>query len=171
MNGSGVMMRYNSPMDGMYQLVFSGELLKGQHRGVVKRRLKELLDLSEAQVEKLFTGEPAIVKRNIDEATAKKYQEEFKKAGAKLQVVPVEEAAEAVGATMANESEEAPAEVPDANFEVAEVGSDMLLEPAVVVAPEINVDFDVAEVGADIGDRDDRPPPPAPDVSHIKLVD
>lgn len=185
MNGSGVMMRYNPPMDGMYQLVFSGEILKGQHRGVVKRRLRELLNLSEAQVEKLFNGEPAIVKRNIDEATAKKYQEEFKKAGAKLQVVPVEEAAEAaaagtgpdesqapdvdvadVGATMANESEE----VPDADFEVAEVGSDMLIEPAVVVAPEINVDFDVAEVGADIGDRDDRPPPPAPDVSHIKLV-
>ena len=137
------------------------------------------------QIKKLFNGEPAIVKPNIDKATAKKYQEEFKKAGAKLQVVPVEEAAEAaaagtgpdesqapdvdvadVGATMANESEE----VPDADFEVAEVGSDMLIEPAVVVAPEINVDFDVAEVGADIGDRDDRPPPPAPDVSHIKLV-
>jgi hypothetical protein len=69
---------------------------------------------------------------------------------------------------MANESEE----VPDADFEVAEVGSDMLVEPAVVVASKVkNVDFDVAEVGSDIGDRDDRPPPPAPDVSHIKLVD
>ncbi len=132
------------------------------------RSIREILP----QVEKLVTGEPAIVKRNIDEASAKKYQEEFKKAGAKLQVVPVEEAAEAavadVGATMTNESEE----VPDADFEVAEVGSDMLVEPAVVVAAKVkDVDFDVAEVGSDIGDRDDRPPPPAPDVSHIKLVD
>ncbi|MCZ6640881.1 MAG: hypothetical protein O7F71_04850 [Gammaproteobacteria bacterium] len=187
MNGSGVMIRYNSPMDGMYQLVFSGEVSKGQHRGVVKRRLRESLNLSEAQVDKLFTGEPAIVKGNVDEATAEKYQELFEKAGAKLQAVPVEEAAEAasaatvpeesqapdsdvadVGATIANDSEE----VPDADFEVAEVGSDMLIEPTVVVATEVNdVDFDVAEVGADIGDRDDRPPPPAPDVSHIKLVD
>ncbi|MCZ6458791.1 MAG: hypothetical protein O6766_05450, partial [Gammaproteobacteria bacterium] len=171
MNGSGVMMRYNLPMDGMYQLVFNGEILEGQHRGVVKRRLRELLNLSEAQVEKLFTGEPAIVKRNVDEATAEKYQEVFKKAGAELQVEPVEEATDAasaatgpdesqvpdvavadVGAMMANESEE----VPDADFEVAEVGSDMLVEPAVVVASKVkDVDFDVAEVGSDIGDRDD----------------
>lgn len=224
MNGSGVMIRYNSPMDGMYQLVFSGELLKGQHRGVVKRRLRESLKLSEAQVEKLFTGEPVVVKRSVDETTAEKYQEMFKKAGGQLQIVAVEDATDSaqsapakeaappesddapeeataedapeeateesappvtdtdethvpdsdvanVGAAMADETEEAPAEVPDPDFEVAEVGSDMLVEPAVVVAPEINVDFDVAEVGADIGDRDDRPPPPAPDVSHIKLVD
>ncbi len=212
MNGSGVMMRYNSPMDGMYQLVFSGEVLNGQHRGVVKRRLREALELSAAQVEKLFTGKPVVVKRSVDKATAEKYQEMFEKAGGQLQISPVEDAADSaqsapakeaaplesddapedepapsatepdethvpdfdvadVGATMADASEEVPAEVPDANFEVAEVGSDMLLEPAVVVAPEINVDFDVAEVGADIGDRDDRPPPPAPDVSHIKLED
>ncbi len=191
MNGSGVVMRYNSPMDGMYQLVFSGEVSKGQHRGVVKRRLRESLDLSKAQVNELFTGKPVVVKHNVDETTAEKYQEIFKKAGAKLQAVLVEEAAEAdstatvpdesqapdldvadVGATMAKESEEATTAVPDADFEVAEVGSDMLTEPAVVVAAEVNdVDFDVAEVGADIGDRDDRPPPPAPDVSHIKLVD
>ena len=202
------MMRYNSPMDGMYQLVFSGEVLKGRHRGVVKRRLRESLELSEAQVEKLFTGKPFVVKRSVDKATAEKYQEMFEKAGGQLQISPVEDTADSaqsapaeeatplegdgapeeptadpdetqvpdfdaadVGATMVDESEEVPAEIPDANFEVAEVGSDMLLEPAVVVAPEINVDFDVAEVGADIGDRDDSPPPPAPDVSHIKLVD
>ncbi len=215
MNGSGVMIRYNSPMDGMYQLVFSGEVLKGHHRGVVKRRLRESLKLSEARVEKLFTGKPVVVKRSVDEATAEKYQEMFKKAGGQLQIVPVEDATDSaqsapakeaaplesddapeeataesappatdtdetqipdfdvadVGVAMADETEEVPAEVPDPDFEVAEVGSDMLLEPAVVVAREINVDFDVAEVGADIGDRDDRPPPPAPDVSHIKLVD
>ena len=203
------MIRYNSPMDGMYQLVFSGELLKGQHRGVVKRRLREVLKLSEAQVEKLFTGNPVVVKRDVDEKAAEKFQELFKKAGGQLQVVPVETAAETaenapapdavaaqpeeapaeeleaasgttapdfdladVCATMADESEVVPVVVPDANFEVAEVGSDMLEEPAVVDAPIIkDVDFDVAEVGADMGDRDDSPPPPAPDVSHIKLVD
>ncbi len=209
MDSSGVMMGYNPPMDGMYQLVFSGELVKGQHRGVVKRRLGELLKLSEAQVEKLFTGNPVVVKRDVDEKAAEKFQELFKKAGGQLQVVPVETAAETaenapapdavaaqpeeapaeeleaasgttapdfdladVGATMADESEVVPVVVPDANFEVAEVGSDMLEEPAVVDAPVIkDVDFDVAEVGADMGDRDDSPPPPAPDVSHIKLVD
>ena len=259
MNGSGMMMRYNLPMDGMYQLVFSGELVKGQHRGVVKRRLRESLNLSKAQVEKLFSGKPVVVKRDVDEATAEKYQEIFKKAGGLLQIAAMEEAAESaqsasepealaaepddapdetatesadasaaeledtatqapvepptssadnpsvetvetvetpspttesappatepddtqapdvavadVDASLADESEEVPT-VPDADFEVAEVGADMLLEPAVVVAPKINdVDFDVAEVGADIGDRDDQPPPPAPDVSHIKLVD
>jgi hypothetical protein len=96
MNGPGVMMRYNSPMDGMYRLVFRGEILDGQHRAVVKRRLKELLNLSDSQVETLFAEGPVVIKRNVDEATAKKYQVLFKKAGGRLRAVPAAERAGAV---------------------------------------------------------------------------
>ena len=34
-------------MDERYRLIFRGEILDGQHRAVVKRRLTELLDLKE----------------------------------------------------------------------------------------------------------------------------
>lgn len=230
MNGPGVMMRYNSPMDGMYRLVFRGEILDGQHRAVVKRRLKELLNLSDSQVETLFAEGPVVIKRNVDEATAKKYQVLFKKAGGRLRAVPAAERAGAVavpataaattskktaetahetaaadapeglslqsydftppasepvaelaapdfavaelGAVLAEQRSEVHAVVRDVDFEVAEVGADMLTEPVAEVQVRVtDVDFELAEVGADIGDRQEQAIPPAPDISHLGLVE
>ena len=76
-------------MDEKYRLVFRGELLDGQHRAVVKRRLAERLKLDDAQVEKLFSGDPVIVKRDADKKTAATYQAVFKQAGGLLRVQPV----------------------------------------------------------------------------------
>jgi len=71
MNSPGVMMRYNPQMDGMYELVFRGEVLDGQHRAVVKRRLRELLNLSESQADNLFADKRVVIKSSADESTAK----------------------------------------------------------------------------------------------------
>ena len=237
MNSPGVMMRYNSPMDGMYRLVFRGEILDGQHRAVVKRRLKELLNLSDSQVETLFAEGPVVIKRNVDEATAKKYQVLFKKAGGRLRAMPAakdagpvavpvtavaatsetmsektsettaetahEEAADApeglslqspdftppasepvaeleapdfavaeLGAVLAEQRSEVHAVVRDVDFEMAEVGADMLTDPVAEVQVRVtDVDFELAEVGADIGDRQEQAIPPAPDISHLGLVE
>ena len=51
-------------MDERFRLVFRGEILEGQHRAVVKRRLTDLLKLSEAQLDKLFSGNPVTIKRD-----------------------------------------------------------------------------------------------------------
>lgn len=238
MNGPGVMMRYNSPMDGMYRLVFRGEILDGQHRAVVKRRLKELLNLSDSQVETLFAEGPVVIKRNVDEATAKKYQVLFKKAGGRLRAMPAAKGARPVavpataveatsettsettsgttaetahetagadapeglslqspdfippasepvaeleapdfavaelGAVLAEQRSEVRAVVRDVDFEVAEVGADMRTEPVAEVEVRVtDVDFELAEVGADIGDRQEQAIPPAPDISHLGLVE
>ena len=83
-------------MDEKYRLIFSGELLDGQHRAVVKRRLSEALKLKDGQVEKLFSGQPVIVKRAVDRDTAARYQTLFKNAGCQLRVkaeAPAPEAA------------------------------------------------------------------------------
>ena len=74
-------------MEERYRLVFRGELLEGQHRAVVKRRLTELMQLSEVQVEKLFSGAPVVLRSDVDRKTAAKYQTLFKQAGGRLQVL------------------------------------------------------------------------------------
>jgi len=63
--------------------------------------------------------------------------------------------------------------VPDADFELAEVGETIptLARDDYVVIDLDEVNFEVAEVGADIGDPGRRDNAVAPDVSHISLAD
>jgi hypothetical protein len=210
-------------MEERYRLVFRGELLEGQHRAVVKRRLTELMQLSETQVEKLFSGAPVILRSDVDRKTAAKYQTLFKQAGGRLQVLVQRDAepelpaaAPARGRTGAGARTaggDAPAftvlnnyapppeaprteidapdydvaavgtalsyavpamavDVPDPDFELAEVGADLLTEPRETVVVEVReVDFEVAEVGATIGDASPEVAVEPPDISHLKLVE
>jgi hypothetical protein len=181
-------------MDEKYRLTFRGEVLDGQHRAVVKRRLSELLKLEDAQIDKLFAGNPVVLKRDVDRSTAARYQGLFKKAGARLRVTaqtatppagtPEKAAAAtepaaspdyslaAVGSELSDVRDESPPPAPEAEFELAEVGVDLLTErvetPVVDLGP---LDFEVAEVGADIGPQAQPSDACAPDVSHLKLVD
>lgn len=65
-----------------YQVVFEGKLTGERSLDEVKRNLATLFKMKAEQVDALFTGKPVIIKRDIDQATALKYQTAFKKAGA-----------------------------------------------------------------------------------------
>ncbi len=65
-----------------YQVVFEGKLTGERPLDEVKRNLAALFKMKAEQVDALFTGKPVIIKRDIDQATALKYQGAFKKAGA-----------------------------------------------------------------------------------------
>ena len=84
-------------MDETYRLVFRGEVLDGQHPAVVKKRLLDALKLSDDQAEKLFSGLAVVLKRRADTKTTARYQALFKKAGARLRLLPVEEGESAAG--------------------------------------------------------------------------
>jgi hypothetical protein len=77
-----------------------------------------------------------------------------------------------VGSDLTESRDAPPATVPEVDFEVAEVGADLLTErpetPQVEVGP---LDFEVAEVGADIGPPSDSGNVRVPDISHIALVE
>jgi hypothetical protein len=73
-------------MDEKYRLVFRGEVLDGQHRAVVKRRLVESLKLDDTQAEKLFSGAAVVLKKAVDASIAARYQAIFKEAGGRLRV-------------------------------------------------------------------------------------
>lgn len=73
-------------MTDTYRLVFRGEVVEGQHPAVVRKRLAMALKLDDARVQSLFTGNPVVIRKAVDQETAARFQAVFKKAGAKLRV-------------------------------------------------------------------------------------
>ena len=81
-------------MSDEYRLVFSAEVISGQHPAVVNKRLQAVLKLDDERMEALFSGKPVVVKKARDEDTAVRYQTAFEKAGARLRVLPLDAEAE-----------------------------------------------------------------------------
>lgn len=78
-----------------FQVVFHGELTGELPEEAVKRNLAGLFRLSAERAEKLFSGRPVVIKRGVDETTARKYEAAFRKAGAVCELRPAGEGARA----------------------------------------------------------------------------
>lgn len=65
-----------------FQIIFQGKVLDGHKPDEVKRNIAAIFGRDVKQIENLFSGKSVIIKKDIDEATALKYQAIFKKAGA-----------------------------------------------------------------------------------------
>lgn len=72
--------------EGDFQVVFRGELTGDLPEEEVRQKLAALFKMPEAKVAGLFAGKPIVVKRNLDEATARKFEAAFRKAGAKCEL-------------------------------------------------------------------------------------
>ncbi|MDN3650696.1 hypothetical protein QWZ13_17455 [Reinekea marina] len=72
----------------LYDLSFKGDLIDGFFQDFVKADLQTLVKADEKYINLLFSGSEQSIKRGVDKATAIKFQQAFKKAGAKLVVRP-----------------------------------------------------------------------------------
>lgn len=72
--------------EGEFHVVFHGELTGELPHETVKDNLAGLFRLSGERAEALFSGKPVVVKRGIDEATARKFESAFRKAGAVCEI-------------------------------------------------------------------------------------
>ena len=70
-------------------VVFRGETLPGKDIEAVKKRLRTFLKTNAEAVERLFTGGPVVVRKNVDTATGQKFEKVFKTAGAICYLEPV----------------------------------------------------------------------------------
>lgn len=164
-------------MDEKYRLIFRGELLEGQHRAVVKRRLAELLKLDDARVEKLFSGNPVVLKRNADRKTAARYQALFKQAGGRLRIKAEQpdngeapRSSEPLrGETSTQLSESAAAGTSDDTADAIQAPDFQVqstwFPPPEAPRPEIDApEYVIAEVGANMADESEAPVPAVTDV-------
>jgi Tfp pilus assembly protein FimV len=163
-------------MNERYRLIFRGELLDGQHPAVVRRKLGQLLALDEARLDRLFSGQAVVVKAEADAESAERFEQLFRKAGARLSVGPAPPAGAAVpahpGPAVAEESPAGPdtaetpsAPVPSAPAPSAGTDSADAAGAAPGFAPEI------LPVGSDVLREDEREPwePRDIDTAHLSL--
>lgn len=71
---------------GEFEVVFRGEITGDQPVEVVKQQLANLFRMAPERIEALFSGKPVVVKRHVDEATARRLEQAFLRAGAACEV-------------------------------------------------------------------------------------
>ena len=123
-------------MSEQYRLLYSGEVIEGQHAAVVKKRLQTMLKLDDERVNQLFSGNAVVVKKTTDKTTAARYQAAFKKAGAMLRVKALQVAGEP------------PEPVPGPQVQADSAPADLdLLPPGTdLLAPEERNEFTQAQI-------------------------
>ena len=182
----------------MYEVAFSGEIADGADADKVKANVAQIFKADEAKLAHLFSGKRVVIKKDIDQQTALKYQAALTKAGAVCEVVnlsdnkpasakPVESKPVAVTTVNTHVVEHnytgdvpaAPKTVPldvaadqidDLPASLAPVGSIMQDDKEDV--PEVQVDLsglDMAPPGSDLGIHKEKPVPPPPDTSGLSL--
>lgn len=179
-----------------YQVEFFGQTLPGFDLDQVKQNLTRLLKLDAAKLEPLFSGRKTILKRNIDKATADKYQQALAQAGAQVNIVeqilldaaPQTVAAAApiaqpilvvsdllapVGAAVADPAPKpAPFQTDLSQLTAAAVGADVADEQEKPPAFELDLgDVSLAAVGADVMDSYAKPPAFEVDLSQLSVAE
>lgn len=81
-------------MADRFNIVFNGKTEPNQGIGDVKKRLAALLKLDVAGIARLFDGSAFTIKKNVDRATAEKYSQAFKRAGAICIIKPLSTASQ-----------------------------------------------------------------------------
>ena len=76
----------------IYNIILSGGIAAGRDTGAVRKNLAEILKVSQADLEPLFSGRPLIIKKNVDRSTARKCLLAFENAGVLCSMVPVQDA-------------------------------------------------------------------------------
>jgi len=74
--------------DERYDLVFRGDIRLEHSLDQVKQRLQKLLKADAAQIERLFSGRPVVLKRGLEPEAAQKYLRVLEQAGARARLVP-----------------------------------------------------------------------------------
>ncbi len=172
-----------------FQVIINGQLAEGADLDQTRQNIARLFKATIEAVEPMFSGKRISVKKNLDQATAKKYQQLIIKAGLKAGVAPMPNTAAtensgktsqpqatgltpsaiaAVGSTMDDRPPPPAANIDTSAYDMDEVGIILDKTPP-TDAPEIDVStYDMDEVGIIL---DETPPAAAPaiDVSAITM--
>lgn len=181
-----------------YEIAFSGELAPGATLEQVEANLARLFQADAKRIALLFSGRRIVIKQNLDHESVEKYRQAMARAGAVAEVrpMPVEvEEIELAPPPPAEPTPHAPAVQPQAtpgalqvtprdeymaafvdvqapDFGIAPVGADLQDQRPDASPPPLDLSqFSLAPVGSDMGELPRANGQPAPDTSHLKLVD
>jgi uncharacterized protein YbjQ (UPF0145 family) len=69
-------------MKNQYNIVFEGKTVPGKEIDLVKKALMNILKADDQGIDRLFSGKRVLIRKNVDSATAKKFQKAFEDIGA-----------------------------------------------------------------------------------------
>jgi thiol-disulfide isomerase/thioredoxin len=73
-----------------YRVLFEGQIIPGHDVQTVKKNLAVIFRLGHEKMERFFSGRRFVIKKDLDQQSAQKYEEAFRRAGATCIVEPVE---------------------------------------------------------------------------------
>lgn len=178
-------------MEVRYNIYYAGTVLEGHDVASVRQQLGRLFKADDITLDKLFSGQPQMIKRDCDKATALKYQEAMKQAGAKPLIRTADSppptgqsATQETGDTATSTAEPTAAEriaavasgsstqqIEAPEFDLAPAGSDVLKPEERPTQQAVEVDTSMIDL-AQAGERLSEEPPPspaAPDTSHLSM--
>jgi hypothetical protein len=161
-------------MTAEYKVVFAGELIAGADPGAVRANFQKLFKADEKRVEKLFSGSRVVIKKNVDEATAQKYQTTLRKAGGVCSIEPMheEQAASAAEPAPAPPIASRKSPGPASTWQLEAPGAD-LRDPDArreVPPPPDTGDLTLANVGSQMLDEHVKPDPFEADLTDISMA-
>ncbi len=164
--------------DQLFEVAFSGRINTGADIDDVKARVGKMFNADGAKLAQLFSGKRIVIKKNIDQATASKYQIALNRAGAECEVNPVDAAAAeepAKPAVVATQPEGAASAVSvSREFESSdhgEVAPPPQTDPLGITGDQIDdLAVSIAPVGSELQDDYQDPDEPDIDVTGIDVA-
>jgi len=160
--------------DQLFEVAFSGQVSDGANPDEVKARVGKIFNADDAKLAQLFSGKRIVIKKNIDQATASKYQTALNRAGAECEIVqmgggdaaaPATAPAAAAEATPAAEPAAASAPVSqeyESSYD-GEVAPPPQIDPLGITGDQIeDLAVTIAPVGSEL--KDDYQAPEEPDI-------
>lgn len=155
--------------DTRFDLILTGNVAPGVSRDVAINKLAALFKRSSEQVDKLLSGKPSRIRKNLDHTELQRYQEAFSRIGVITDVVPT-----ATELQAAQNSTEATAKQssPSSTLSLCPNGTPVLSDDERYyppVSPPDTGSFSVAAAGETLT-QNEAIPLPAPDTDHISLA-
>lgn len=169
--------------DAGFDIYFRGEILPGQEEALVQKKIAALFKADAKKLAQLFSGKLNVIKKGVDKATAVKYQQAFKNAGAKAVITQAKPAQPVSADPKPSQSSVETGQTPVAPSPVAQqqsqewgvlpAGSDLLKPNERNNQPDVEVDTSAIKMVSPFMEPEiaEKPVPPAPDTSHISVAE
>ena len=162
-------------MSERFHILFRGQTVEGMEPTLVKMNLGRLFKSGPQQIDKLFTGKPVALKRDLDPETAAKYFAILKKTGAVCELVNAETLEQQdTGIRRAvepNIPKKSPVAASASSSEPMESSQVEVIEAAPPPTAEVvEEDWSVAPAGSILKEAAAKPVPPSPDLSELSLA-
>jgi hypothetical protein len=168
-------------MEETFNIYFAGETLAGHDPGEVRRKLAALFKADAATVDKLFSGETRLLRRNCSREQALKYQAAMERAGARPRITRSSDRGAEPALSLAPAGSDvlrpeerasvAPAEVDTSALSLAPPGEALAPAAGPAPAPPDTSHLSTAPVGEELPGLPRAAPPPAPDTSSLSLAE